>query len=65
MSTINSVIDKIAILAEQSGYIGCLEYWSVRGDYNPDYPPRLSVEQIQELTQNYPFHLPLELCELY
>jgi hypothetical protein len=65
MSTINSVIDKIAILAEQSGYIGCLEYWSVCGGYNPDYPPRLSFEQIQELTQNYPFHLPLELCELY
>jgi hypothetical protein len=65
MSTINSVIDKIAILAEQSGYIGCLEDWSVCGGYNPDYPPRLSVEQIQELTQNYPFNLPLELCELY
>ena len=66
MSTINSVIDKIAILAEQSGYIGCLEYFGVVcGGYNPDYPPRLSVEQIQELTHNYPFHLPLELCELY
>ncbi|MFN6525447.1 hypothetical protein [Nostoc sp. ChiSLP03a] len=65
MSTINSVIDKIAILAEQSGYIGCLEDWSVCGSYNPDYPPRLSFEQIQELTQNYPFNLPLELCELY
>lgn len=65
MSTITEVINRIAIVAEQSGYLSCLESWSVCGGYSPDYPPRLSIEQIQELTQNYPFYLPLELCELY
>ena len=66
MSEITNIIDRIAILAEQSGYVvGCLEYWSVCGGYNPDYPPRLNRTQMQELTQNYPFHLPSELYELY
>lgn len=65
MPTITEVINRIAIVAEQSNYVGCLEYWSVCGGYNPDYPPRLSFEQIQELTQDYPFYLPSELCELY
>lgn len=65
MSEITNIIDKIAILAERSDYVGCLEYWSVCGGYNPDYPPRLSLTQMQELTQNYPFYLPSELYELY
>lgn len=65
MPKIVEVIDRIAVLAEQGNYVDCLEYWSICGNFNPDYPPRLNVEQIQELTQNYPFYLPLELYELY
>lgn len=65
MPKIVEVIDRIAVLAEQGNYVGCLEDWSICGSFNPDYPPRLNLEQIQELTHNYPFHLPLELCELY
>lgn len=29
------------------------------------YPPRLNLEQIKAITQNYPFQLSVELCDLY
>ncbi|WP_144405721.1 SMI1/KNR4 family protein [Aliterella atlantica] len=29
------------------------------------YPPRLNLEQIKAITQDYPFELPVELCDLY
>lgn len=29
------------------------------------YAPRLNLEQIEEITQDYPFALPVELCDLY
>lgn len=30
-----------------------------------DYPLRLSVQRIKETVRDYPFQLPIELCELY
>jgi hypothetical protein len=65
MSRINRAIDRFAIAAEQK---------KQRGGEPPIYPylsmrlgglPRLSSEQIDELTMDLPFQLPLELYELY
>jgi hypothetical protein len=70
MSPLTDVIERIAHYAKQQNFANCVEATKdkARGlTLSPPIgdPPRLSIQQITEITQEYPFHLPTEVLELY
>jgi hypothetical protein len=72
MPALAEVITRIARCAKQQNFMNCTEVdkanaMKFKKDHKPliSEPPRLSIQQITEITRNYPFNLPTELLELY
>jgi hypothetical protein len=72
MPTLTEVVERIARCAEQQNFLNCVEAAKAEATrlhqpYAPpiDELPRLSLQQITEITQDYPFRLPTEVLELY
>jgi hypothetical protein len=72
MPTLTEVVDRIANCAEKQNFMNCVEAVKtgsirLRQSYAPPISefPRLSIQQITEITRDYPFNLPTEVLELY
>jgi hypothetical protein len=72
MPTLTEVVERIARCAKQQNFLNCVEVAKaeatrLKQHYIPPINelPRLSPQQILEITQDYPFNLPTEFVELY
>ena len=72
MPTLTEVVERIASCVEKQNILNCVEAVKagsikLRQSHTPPISesPRLSFQQITEITRDYPFKLPTEVLELY